>query len=109
MDRRDGTKSLYFVIVQRDMTTCWHSMLTPSAFALWLSLRRSKTRRDCCTMADPRYSTPFQREVLDRLEGLVVDGLKHGFFDYSATRYFEWSHKPDVLPALALAVKHRNF
>ena len=22
-------------------------------------------------------------EVLDRLEGLVVDGLKHGFFDYS--------------------------
>ena len=33
---------------------------------------------------------PFQRaesgqvrEALDRLEGLVVDGLKHGFFDYS--------------------------
>jgi hypothetical protein len=25
------------------------------------------------------------REVLDRLEGLVVDGLKHGFFDYSIT------------------------
>ena len=23
------------------------------------------------------------REALDRLEGLVVDGLKHGFFDYS--------------------------
>jgi hypothetical protein len=23
------------------------------------------------------------REPLDRLEGLVVDGLKHGFFDYS--------------------------
>ena len=23
------------------------------------------------------------REVLDRLEGLVVEGLKHGFFDYS--------------------------
>ena len=22
-------------------------------------------------------------EALDRLEGLVVDGLKHGFFDYS--------------------------
>ena len=22
-------------------------------------------------------------EVLDRLEGLVVEGLKHGFFDYS--------------------------
>jgi hypothetical protein len=22
------------------------------------------------------------REALDRLEGLVVDGLKHGFFDY---------------------------
>jgi hypothetical protein len=23
------------------------------------------------------------REALDRLEGLVVDGLKHGFFDFS--------------------------
>ena len=23
------------------------------------------------------------REALDRLEGLVVEGLKHGFFDYS--------------------------
>jgi hypothetical protein len=23
------------------------------------------------------------REALDRLEGLVVDGLKHGFFDHS--------------------------
>jgi hypothetical protein len=23
------------------------------------------------------------RDALDRLEGLVVDGLKHGFFDYS--------------------------
>jgi hypothetical protein len=23
------------------------------------------------------------REALDRLESLVVDGLKHGFFDYS--------------------------
>jgi hypothetical protein len=23
------------------------------------------------------------REALDRLEGLVVDGVKHGFFDYS--------------------------
>ncbi len=23
------------------------------------------------------------REALDRLRGLVVDGLKHGFFDYS--------------------------
>ena len=25
------------------------------------------------------------REALDRLEGLVIDGLKHGFFDYSIT------------------------
>jgi hypothetical protein len=25
------------------------------------------------------------REALDRLERLVVDGLKHGFFDYSIT------------------------
>ena len=41
-------------------------------------------------MADARTETPFQRaksgqvrEALDRLEGLVVDGLKHGFFNYS--------------------------
>jgi hypothetical protein len=41
-------------------------------------------------MADPRSEPPFQRaksgqvrEALDRLEGLVVEGLKHGFFDYS--------------------------
>jgi hypothetical protein len=41
-------------------------------------------------MAEPRDTPRFQRteggqvrEALDRLEGLVVDGLKHGFFDYS--------------------------
>ena len=41
-------------------------------------------------MADPQEAPPFQRarsvqvrEALDRLEGLVVDGLKHGFFEYS--------------------------
>lgn len=41
-------------------------------------------------MADARIIAPFQfaksgqiREALDRLEGLVVEGLKHGFFDYS--------------------------
>ncbi|MDE2577895.1 MAG: hypothetical protein KGL46_03735 [Hyphomicrobiales bacterium] len=41
-------------------------------------------------MAEPQDKPPFQRaksgqvrEALDRLEGLVVDGLKHGFFDYS--------------------------
>jgi hypothetical protein len=41
-------------------------------------------------MAELQVSPPFQRtkngqvrEALDRLEGLVVDGLKHGFFDYS--------------------------
>ena len=40
-------------------------------------------------MADARTETPFQRaksgqvrDALDRLEGLVVEGLKHGFFDY---------------------------
>ena len=45
---------------------------------------------DCCTMAELLTNPPFQgpkcgqiREALDRLEGLVVDGLKHGFFDYS--------------------------
>jgi hypothetical protein len=25
------------------------------------------------------------REALDRIEGLLVDGLRHGFFDYSIT------------------------
>ncbi len=41
-------------------------------------------------MAEPQTTPPFQRtksgqvrEALDRLEALVVDGLKHGFFDYS--------------------------
>ena len=41
-------------------------------------------------MAEPQTNPAFQRarsgqvrEALDRLEGLVVDGLKHGFFDYS--------------------------
>ncbi len=41
-------------------------------------------------MDEPQDTPPFQRtksgqvrEALDRLEGLVVDGLKHGFFDYS--------------------------
>jgi hypothetical protein len=31
----------------------------------------------------PRGGNGGVREALDRLEGLVVDGLKHGFFDYS--------------------------
>ncbi len=31
---------------------------------------------------DNRYGGQM-REALDRLRGLVVDGLKHGFFDYS--------------------------
>jgi hypothetical protein len=41
-------------------------------------------------MAEPQDTPPFQRatsgqvrEALDRLERLVVDGLRHGFFDYS--------------------------
>jgi hypothetical protein len=35
--------------------------------------------------APPPHSvtTGQVREALDRLERLVVDGLKHGFFDYS--------------------------
>lgn len=43
-------------------------------------------------MAEAQTTPPFQRaksgqirEALDRLEGLVVDGLKHGFFEYSIT------------------------
>jgi hypothetical protein len=41
-------------------------------------------------MAEPQDKPPFQRaesgqvrEALDRLEGLVVDGVKHGFFNCS--------------------------
>jgi hypothetical protein len=41
-------------------------------------------------MAEPPSSPPFQRaksgqvrEALDHLESPVVEGLKHGFFDYS--------------------------
>ena len=41
-------------------------------------------------MAEPETKPPFRstlsgqvREVLEWLEGLVVEGLKHGFFDYS--------------------------
>ena len=41
-------------------------------------------------MAEPQHTPQFRcsksgrvREALDQLEGLVVDGLKHGFFDYS--------------------------
>jgi hypothetical protein len=41
-------------------------------------------------MAESGTNPPFVRakggqvrEALDRLEGLVIDGLKHGFFDYS--------------------------
>ncbi len=41
-------------------------------------------------MAEAPSAPPFQgarsgqlRKALDRLEGLVVDGVKHGFFDYS--------------------------
>jgi len=30
-----------------------------------------------------RISHGQVREALDRLEGLVVEGLKHGFFEYS--------------------------
>ena len=33
--------------------------------------------------AFPRGGSGQVREALDRLEGLVVDGLKHGFFEYS--------------------------
>ena len=41
-------------------------------------------------MVDAKIETPVRRaksgqvrEALDRLEGLIVEGLKHGFFDYS--------------------------
>jgi len=43
-------------------------------------------------MAELQTKPPFRRansgqirEAIDLLEGLVVDGLKHGFFDYSIT------------------------
>jgi hypothetical protein len=40
-------------------------------------------------MAETKIETPFQSKsgqvckALDCLEGLIVEGLKHGFFDYS--------------------------
>jgi hypothetical protein len=41
-------------------------------------------------MAEPHATPPLKRarsehvrKVLDQLEGLIVDGLEHGFFDYS--------------------------
>ena len=41
-------------------------------------------------MAEPHDTGSYQsagngqlREALDRLEGLIIEGLKHGFFDYS--------------------------
>ena len=33
------------------------------------------------SIQNPGYGRQL-REVLDRIEGLVVDGLRHGFFDY---------------------------
>ena len=30
-----------------------------------------------------RNYSPRLRDALDRIEGLVVDGLRHGFFEYS--------------------------
>ena len=33
--------------------------------------------------SSPRVGHGHVRQELDRLEVLVVDGLKHGFFDYS--------------------------
>jgi hypothetical protein len=40
--------------------------------------------RDTQTVAAPADVKGRQiREALDRLQGLVIDGLRHGFFDYS--------------------------
>jgi hypothetical protein len=43
-------------------------------------------------MADGKHEPQFQRgksnqvsEALDLLKDMVIDGLKHGFFDYSIT------------------------
>jgi hypothetical protein len=35
--------------------------------------------------SSPRIAYGQVREALESLEGLVVEGLKHGFFDYSIT------------------------
>ena len=55
-------------------------------------------------MTDARTETPFQRaksgqvrEALDRLEGLVVEGLKHGFFDYSIACEIANGGKPQLV------------
>jgi hypothetical protein len=37
------------------------------------------------TQCVPPLRPPQIREALDRLETLVLDGLRHGFFDYSIT------------------------
>jgi hypothetical protein len=34
------------------------------------------------SLQGPTYG-PQLREALNRIEGLIVDGLRHGFFDYS--------------------------
>lgn len=43
-------------------------------------------------MPEPQTTAQFQsagdsqvREALERIEGLVVDGLRHGFFDFRIT------------------------
>jgi hypothetical protein len=51
-----------------------------------------KDMRRCCTMPEPNisptaprvYSAPV-RSALDLIESLLVEGIKHGHFDYSIT------------------------
>jgi len=64
---------------------CDATSVRPLAFAATI-----KDMKGCCRMADAPIAPVSQptvgrqvREALDRLEALVVEGLKHGFFDYS--------------------------
>jgi hypothetical protein len=40
---------------------------------------------DLTSWAAGRVNSGQIREALDRLEGLVLDGLQHGFFDFTIT------------------------
>jgi hypothetical protein len=55
-------------------------------------------------MAEPPTMQPRQRtesgqiqEVLDHLEGIVIEGLKHGFFDCSITCEIASGGKRDLV------------
>lgn len=46
---------------------------------------RTTTAATPITRSSPRVAGGRVREALDHLDGLVLDGLRHGYFDYSIT------------------------